>query len=119
MLGFFLVFGLLALDYLPRLWNKVTPPADLQTIDEFRNWLDKENGREGIYQDSDKFYTVLIGEPGAFLASGPSAYVFDSTGRFVDWTPDMGDIYTAERSFNLTSGNVTFSPGSAGPNKSE
>lgn len=25
------------------------------------------------------------------LSSGPSAYVFDETGRLVDWTSDMGD----------------------------
>ena len=108
-LGFPLIIGAFCLDYSPRLWNKVTPPSDLKTIDEFRVWLDHEDLREGIYGNSGERYTVVIGESGAFLASGPSAYVFDSSGVFIDWTADMGDAYTRDRRFDLTSGQVKFS----------
>ena len=39
---------------------------------------------------------------GRFGASGPSAYLFNGKGDFVDWTADMGDFYTVHSNFNLT-----------------
>jgi hypothetical protein len=101
-----LLFGLLILDHLPSFWNDLSPPPDLATIDDFREWKADGIRAEGTYEDSGKTYTVLLGETSAFLVSGPAAYVFDSNGSFVDWTGDMGDVYTKKHGFNLTSGNV-------------
>jgi len=105
-LAFFLLFGFVFIDHLPSLWNDISPPADIATIDEFREWKVDGIRAEGIYENGGKTYTVILGESGAFLSSGPAAYVFDSDGTFVDWTRDMGDVYTEKHGFNLTSGNV-------------
>ena len=105
-LVFFLLLGFLSLDHLPSMWNDISPPPDLTTIDEFHEWKPDGIRAEGTYVNSGKTYTVLLGETGAFLASGPAAYVFDTSGSFVDWTRDMGDVYTVKHGFNLTSGNV-------------
>ena len=48
----------------------------------------------------------MLAPAGRYLASGPSAYLFDEKGKFVDWTADMGDYYTVTKRFDLTSGNV-------------
>lgn len=105
-LAFLLLFGFVFIDHLPSLWNNISPPAHVTTIDEFREWKADGIGAEGTYENGGKTYTVVLGEFGAFLASGPAAYVFDSEGAFVDWTPDMGDVYTEKHDFKLTSGNL-------------
>lgn len=104
--GIFLLLGFMFLDHLPSMWNDISPPPDLATIDDFRKWKADGIRAEGSYENAGKTYTVLFGETGAFLASGPAAYVFDSSGSFVDWTRDVGDAYTEKHGFDLTSGNV-------------
>lgn len=104
--GIFLLLGFMFLDHLPSMWNDISPPPDLATIDDFREWKADCIRAEGSYENSGKTYTVLFGETGAFLASGPAAYVFDSSGSFVDWTRDVGDVHTEKHGFDLTSGNV-------------
>ena len=108
-LAFLLLFGFVFVDLLPSLWNDISPPADVTTIDEFREWKADGIRAEGTYENGGMTYTVVLGESGAFLASGPAAYVFDPDGTFVDWTRDMGDVYTEKHGFNLTSGNVKLS----------
>lgn len=105
---FALLVVFLLIDHSPGLWNDISPPSDLATIDDFREW--KEGGLRsvGIYEHEGKTYTVLKGDVSAFLASGPAAYVFDSEGAFVDWTRDMGDLYTKTHRFDLTSGHVKW-----------
>ena len=61
---------------------------------------------KGTFESSGKTYTVMLAPAGRYLASGPSAYLFDEQGQFVDWTADMGDFYTVKNRFDLTSGNV-------------
>ncbi len=104
--GFLLLFGFLFVDHLPSLWNEISPPAHLATIDDFREWKADSIRDAGTYENGGKIYTVMLGYSSAFLASGPAAYVFDADGSFIDWTRDMGDIYTYKHGFNLTSGNV-------------
>lgn len=89
-----LLFGFVLVDHLPSLWNDISPPADVTTIDEFREWKADGIRAERTYENGGKTYTVVLGESGAFFASGPAAYVFDLDGTLADWTRDMGDVYT-------------------------
>ena len=105
-LAFIVLFSFLLVDHLPSLWNDISPPPNLATIDEFREWKAGGIRAEGTFEIEGRTYMVIVGESGAFLASGPAAYVFDSGGLFVDWTRDMGDVYTEKHGFDLTSGNM-------------
>jgi hypothetical protein len=100
------IFAFFCIDHLPGHWNDIVPPPNLATIDDFRTWKNDKIMAEGVYETGGETYQVILGEYGAFLASGPAAYVFDSKGTFVDWTRDMGDLYTAKHRFDLTSGHV-------------
>jgi hypothetical protein len=86
--------------------SAVRPPENLKTIEEFRVWKQGFIKGEGTYQNSGVTYKVLLGPRGRYLASGPSAYVFDEQGQFVDWTSDMGDFDTVKHHFDLRSGHV-------------
>lgn len=61
---------------------------------------------ERRYENSGTNYTVMLAPAGRTLASGPSAYLFDQNGQFIDWTADMGDFKTKKYGFDLTSGRV-------------
>ena len=61
---------------------------------------------KGTYKSAGVTYTVMLAPAGRYLASGPSAYLFDERSRFVDWTADMGDFYTVKNRFDLASGHV-------------
>ena len=61
---------------------------------------------KGTFESSGVTYTVMLGPAGRYVASGPSAYLFNEQGQFVDWTADMGDFYTVKNRFDLTSGHV-------------
>lgn len=61
---------------------------------------------KGTYENSGTNYTVMLAPAGRSFASGPSAYLFDENGQFIDWTSDMGDNFTVKRRFDLTSGHV-------------
>ena len=61
---------------------------------------------KGTFESSGVTYTVMLAPAGRYLASGPSAYLFDDKGQFVDWTADMGDFHTIKNHFDLTSGHV-------------
>jgi hypothetical protein len=82
------------------------PPKSLKTLEGFQEWKRGKIEGKGTFENSGVTYTVMLAPAGRYLASGPSAYLFDETGQFVDWTADMGDYYTVKNRFNLTSGNV-------------
>ena len=44
-------------------------------------------------------YYLITGPAGRYLPSGTSAYAFDSSGKFIGWTPDEGDIHTPKQVF--------------------
>ena len=99
-----LVFGSVLLDRIPL--SAARPPKSLKSIEDFQIWKDGNIKGRGTFQNSGVTYTVMLAPAGRCLASGPSAYLFDQNGRFVDWTADMGDFYTVSNRFDLTSGNV-------------
>jgi hypothetical protein len=101
---FCLLAGCLALDVIPL--SAARPPKSLKTIEDFQAWRGGAIMGKGTYENSGVTYTVMIAPAGRYLASGPSAYLLDAKGQFVDWTSDMGDFYTVKHQFNLTSGYV-------------
>ncbi len=88
------------------LTSTVSPPENLKTIEDFKEWKQGSKKRMGTFEHAGETYTVILAPSGRWLASGPAAYLFDKNGAFVDWTPDMGDAYTVKYKFDLTSGNV-------------
>ena len=99
-----LLFGRILIDR--SLMSAARPPENLQTLEEFKAWKQGEIHGQGTFQHSGVTYTVLLAPAGRILCSGPSAYLFDEEGRFVDWTSDMGDFYTVKNRFELMGGNV-------------
>jgi hypothetical protein len=99
-----LIGGSILLDQIPM--SAARPPKDLRTIEDFEAWKQGEILGEGTYASGGESYTVLLAPAGRFLASGPSAYLFDERGEFTDWTADMGDFRTVQNGFDLTSGHV-------------
>jgi len=101
---FFLLYCSVLLDKIPL--SAARPPEALKNIEDFRNWKGDKITGSGNFRSEGVSYTVFLAPAGRYLASGPSAYLFDYQGKFVDWTPDMGDIYTVENRFDLSSGNL-------------
>ncbi|HEX5219045.1 MAG TPA: hypothetical protein VFZ59_05710 [Verrucomicrobiae bacterium] len=96
--------GCLAFD--ARTISRAKPPASVRTIEAFLAWKKEDVTGQGTFETGGVTYTVVLGRPARSLASGPSAYLFDTNGQFVDWTADMGDFYTVVHRFNLTGGHV-------------
>lgn len=103
-----LPFGLLAscllMDQIPM--SAARPPSHVQTMDDFIAWKGSGIKGHGLYRHSNMTYTVMLAPAGRFIASGPSAYLFDEHGRFVDWTADMGDFRTVRKRLDLSGGRV-------------
>jgi len=99
-----LLGGRVLLDQIPM--SAARPPGNIQTLEDFQNWKRAEIVGTGTFSTVSVTYTVVLAPAGRYLASGRSAYLFDEQGRFVDWTPDMGDIYTVKNGFTLTGGRV-------------
>jgi hypothetical protein len=78
----------------------------MKTIDDFQTWKAGKIMGRGTFETAGVTYTVMLAPAGRYLASGPSAYLFDERGQFVDWTADMGDFHTVKNRFDLTSGRV-------------
>jgi len=99
-----LLGGCVLLDQIPL--SAARPPKDLKTIQDFQAWKRGAIMGKGTFEGSGVTYTVMLAPAGQYLASAPSAYLFDEKGQFVDWTADMGDYYTVKNHFDLTSGHV-------------
>ncbi len=92
------------------LLSKARPPKQIATLEDFRKWKVGRIMGHGTYERSRMIYTVMLAPTGRCLASGPSGYLFDPQGRFVDWTSDMGDFYTVSNRFSLTGGVKDLKP---------
>jgi len=99
-----LLGGCLLLDQIPM--SAARPPKSMKTIEDFQTWKQEAVKGKGTYESAGVTYTVMLAPAGRYLASGPSAYLFDEHGQFVDWTADMGDFYTVKNHFDLTGGRV-------------
>ncbi len=78
----------------------------MKTIEDFQTWKRSAIMGKGTFESAGVTYTVMLAPAERHLASGPSAYLFDQLGQFVDWTADMGDFSRVKNRFDLTSGHV-------------
>ena len=86
-----LLIGCIVADRIPM--SKARPPKTVTDIHSCLAWLSHPMGAYRI-TDGDVMYYRITGPAGRFLASGPSAYTFDSRGKFIGWTADVGDFPT-------------------------
>lgn len=99
-----LLGGCIAFDCISM--SAARPPKFLKTIENFETWKHGSIMGRGTFETGGVTYIVMLVPAGRSLASGPSAYLFDEKGQFVDRTGDMGDYYTVKNHFDLTSGHV-------------
>jgi len=99
-----LLGGCLLCDQIPL--SAARPPKHLRTLEDFQAWKRGHIMGQGTFENGGVTYTVMLAPAGRYLASGPSAYLFDEHRQFVDWTADMGDFYTVKNGFHLTAGHV-------------
>jgi hypothetical protein len=99
-----MIGGCLSVDLM--MLAKARPPKNLKTLEDFKAWKGDAIMGNGTYESSGITYTVMLAPAGRTLPSGPSAYLFNQKGEFVDWTSDMGDFSTVKHRFNLTGGIV-------------
>jgi hypothetical protein len=71
----------------------IRPPAGATNIVLFLKSR-PDSTRPLLFTNEGRVYLEIsrpISNPGLALPSGPPAYIFDSSGDLVDWTPDLGD----------------------------
>lgn len=88
------IVGLFLLTLLPEpyLHARAKPPAQVTNAVSFLEWQPKPLHVLRVTVGTNT-YLQALGPAGRFMASGPSAYSFDSSGKFIGWTPDNGDIF--------------------------
>jgi hypothetical protein len=74
------------------LWamRRSVPPGSVTTIEAFFDWQPGTHRAVQRYVDG-KEHLVIFGPLAGLLPSGPPAYVFDESGRLIDWVQDSGD----------------------------
>ena len=70
---------------------RVTPPSHVRTFEDLVRWRSPK--RVMLFETEGRTWLIAYGPGAGIMPSGPSAYVFDSTGRLVDWAVDSGDDY--------------------------
>jgi hypothetical protein len=87
----FLLIGCFVADDIA--FRSARPPESVTDISSCLTWLQDPMG---VYRitDGDVIYYRLTGPAGRCIASGLSAYTFDSQGKFIGWTADVGDFPT-------------------------
>lgn len=87
-------------------YRDTKPGENITNLQEFLQWKESEVRFVGEYSYGNEVFTVYMTSSGRSFPSGPCAYLFDTNGKFIDWTGDMGDFSTVQRKFELMSGNV-------------
>jgi hypothetical protein len=72
------------------MYRRTVPPASVTDFPTFAKWQQSPRDIE-VIQQGGTGYLLATGPGGGLLASGPSSYVFDRSGRLVDWSSDIGD----------------------------
>ena len=73
--------------------GRVNPSGRASTLSEYLTWRSAASQFAAI-EINGKEHVIAYGPWSSWLllSSGPSAYVFDETGRLVDWSADIGDV---------------------------
>ena len=92
------IFSLIPLYFIAScmMHHAVTPPSHVIDVHTFLRWAPSTDRIKVLSLDEETFY-LAYGMGSSPLPSGPSAYVFDSTGHMVDWSSDMGDDGSFQR----------------------
>jgi hypothetical protein len=88
-----IIFVLLVVTWLTAEWllkRRTVPPRTVNDLASFLQWRESPRRIE-VFERVGNEYLIATGPGGAALPSGPSGYVFDRSGRLVDWSSDMGD----------------------------
>jgi hypothetical protein len=85
-----LLIGSIALDTIPA--SRAIPPKNVTDVSSCLAWLKQPMGAYRITTDKGTYFQITR-PAGRYLPSGPAAYSFDSQGKFIGWTKDMGDFY--------------------------
>ena len=91
-----LLIGCIAADQIPR--SRATPPDSVTDVVSCLAWLKEPMGAYRITADGVVYFQIT-GPAGRYLPSGPSGYTFDSGGRFIGWSADIGDFKTPSQVF--------------------
>ncbi len=73
-----------------RLHRRTVPPASVTDFSTFAEWQQSPRHIE-VIQQRGSGYLFVMGRNSGLLPSGPSGYVFDRSGRLLDWSLDIGD----------------------------
>ena len=85
--------GIIAVNVFDGIWYRDrNPPKGLHTVQEFRKWKPQYTNAYRVSVRGSIYY-LIEGEFARSLPSGPSAFVFDEHGNFVEWTSDCDDYY--------------------------
>ena len=72
--------------------RRLRPPTSARTLPSFLSVMPRPERFE-IHVAGDRRYLLVVGRLPALLTlpSGPPVYVFDTSGKLLDWTADSGD----------------------------
>ena len=104
--GILLVFGDVVANRL--LYRRATPPSSVTDLSSCIAWLGKPMGVIRVTTEGQQ-YIMIQGPSGRLASSGTAAYTFDASGRFIGWTPDMGDVYSPSVVFSNGASRETIS----------
>lgn len=94
-----LVVVLIVVEYIA--YRRVVPPEEVRSLDDFLVWRPAADQFVVVDANGGAYLIAYGPESSVFLvSSGPSAYVFDSSGQFVDWSSDIGDNPTFDERWN-------------------
>jgi hypothetical protein len=85
-----LIGGCFTTEYVSH--RRVNPTGRISNLNEYLAWRPSADQFAQVHENG-KPHVIAYGPMSSWvlLSSGPSACVFDDTGRLVDWSSDIGD----------------------------
>ncbi len=81
------------------MFRGIAPPPEAHTLE---GWLTWQSGAEDFVELPGDTHLMAFGRGAGLVPSGPSAYVFDASGRLVAWTYDLGDNDAFNKKWSVT-----------------
>src|SRR5438093_1112284 len=89
-IAFVVIAGCIVTEYVSH--QRVVPPDHVKSLAAFLEWRPSINEFTVVNVNGSEHVIAYGPWSGILLLpSGPSAYVFDRSGKFVDWSSDIGD----------------------------